>query len=209
MKEKILRAIEDGIEALSQLRLPQNIFFLESSAALIADSFRHGNKLIVAGNGGSLCDASHFVEELTGIFRKKRMALPAISLSEPGHLTCVANDMGFEHVFSRGIEAFGKKGDVFAGLTTSGNSLNLILAFEAAKKRGLKTIAFLGRGGGELKGVADLELLIDGFRTSDRIQEVHMTAIHIIIEMIEENLFYSTPSKIQESLDDLLSHTAR
>jgi D-sedoheptulose 7-phosphate isomerase len=191
MKEKILHAIEEGIKGVEQLKLPHNVRFIEEAAHLIAASFVKGRKLLIAGNGGSLCDASHFAEELTGQFRKKRMALPAISLAEAGHLTCVANDFGYEHVFSRGVEAFGKKGDVFVGLTTSGNSLNMIYAFEAAKKREMKTIAFLGKDGGRLKGVADLELLIEGFATSDRIQEVHMMAIHTLIEVLEEILFYS------------------
>lgn len=201
MKEKILKSIEDGIEGLRQLQLPHNVHFIEQAAQMIASSFRQGNKLLIAGNGGSLCDASHFAEELTGQFRKRRMALPAISLCEAGHLTCVANDFGYENVFSRGVEAFGKKGDVFVGLTTSGNSLNLIRGFEEAQKRGLKTIAFLGKDGGKTKGMADLELVIGGFETSDRIQEVHMLAIHTLIEMLEEILFYSP----QERLDELMA----
>jgi D-sedoheptulose 7-phosphate isomerase len=146
--------------------------------------------LLIAGNGGSLCDAMHFAEELTGQFRKKRAALPAIALSEPGHLTCTANDMGYDEVFARGVEAFGKPGDLFVGLTTSGNSPNIVRAFEEAKKRGLKTVSFLGKSGGALKGVADFEMLIKNFNTSDRIQEVHMAAIHIIIEAMEYELFY-------------------
>jgi D-sedoheptulose 7-phosphate isomerase len=205
MQEKILNAVQDGIDAVSQLKRPSSISFIESAASVIASAFKSGNKLIIAGNGGSLCDANHFAEELTGVFRKLRPALPAISLSEAGHLSCVGNDLGFEHVFSRGIEAYGKTNDVFVGLTTSGNSLNLILAFDAARKRGLKTVAFLGKGGGQLKGVADIELVIDGFATSDRIQEAHMAAIHILIEMIEEILFYSPKSSTKVSLDDLLS----
>ena len=156
--------------------------------------------MLIAGNGGSLCDASHFAEELTGIFRKKRRALPAIALSDPGHLTCVGNDLGFEHVFARSIEAYGKKEDLFIGLTTSGNSPNMILAFERAKELGLTTLAFLGKGGGELKGYADLELIIEGFETSDRIQEAHMTAIHIMIELIEELLFNTTEEEMLKQL---------
>ncbi len=202
MKEKILHAIEDGVRALQQLKQPDHVAFIEESARVIADAFLRGNKLIVAGNGGSLCDANHFAEELTGVFRKVRRALPAISLSEAGHLTCVANDIGYEKVFARGVEAYGRPGDVFVGLTTSGNSQNLVLAFVAAKQRGLKTIAFLGKGGGKLKGVADLEMIIDGFSTSDRIQEAHMTAIHILIEMVEEILFYGKGGR--KILDEIL-----
>lgn len=187
MKKRICTSIDDGIAALRQLQ--EKASFIEATARLIAECFQNGGKLLLAGNGGSLCDAAHFAEELTGLFRYKRQALPALCLSEPGHLTCVGNDLGFEYVFARGVEAFGKEEDIFIGLTTSGNSPNILLAMECAKERGLKTVAFLGKGGGKLKGVADLELLISGFKYSDRIQEAHMTAIHIIIEMVESLLF--------------------
>jgi len=202
VKEKILSAVDDGIEVLRQLKEPQGLSFIEKGAALIADCFLKGNKILTAGNGGSLCDAAHFAEELTGFFRQKRKALPAIALSEPGHLTCVGNDVGFEYVFSRAIEAFGKEGDVFIGLTTSGNSPNMVRGFECAKERGLKTIAFLGKGGGKLKGVADLELIITGYPTSDRIQEAHMHAIHVMIEMVEHILFDEEKIEIVEELLD-------
>lgn len=185
----LLKSIDDAVHAVSKLKEPASLAFLHEAAKMIAGCFKKGNKILVAGNGGSLCDASHFAEELTGVFRALRPALPAITLSEPGHLTCVGNDLGFEYVFSRGIEAFGKPGDIFIGLTTSGNSPNIIKAFETAQKLELKTIAFLGKNGGKLRGIADLELLIEGFSTSDRIQEAHMAAIHILIEMIENTLF--------------------
>ena len=189
MKKRIEEAVEKGIEALEQLKEEPGVRFIEAVAAELASCFRNGNKLLIAGNGGSLCDAAHFAEELTGYFREERPALPAICLSEPGHITCVGNDAGFDTVFSRSVEALGQKGDIFIGLTTSGNSENLVRAFASAKERGLKTIAFLGKGGGKLKGVADVELLISGFKYSDRIQEAHMAAIHIIIEMMEDLLF--------------------
>jgi D-sedoheptulose 7-phosphate isomerase len=189
MKIHILKSVENTLLAIEQLKHPDSLQFIEDSAHLIAQTFSNGNQVILAGNVGSLCDAAHFAEELTGIFRQKRRALPAIALSEPGHITCVGNDLGFEHIFSRGVEAYGKPGDLFIGLTTSGKSPNLIRAFETAKQNKLKTIAFLGRGGGLLKKEADLELCIDGFSTSDRIQEAHKAAIHIIIEMMEQVLF--------------------
>lgn len=189
MQDALLNSVSGAIEAVSQLKRPQALSFMEAAAAMLTRCFRKGNKVIIAGNGGSLCDAAHFAEELTGLFRHARPALPAIALSEPGHLTCVGNDLGFDWVFARGVEAYGKPGDVFVGLTTSGNSVNVIKAIEAAQQRELHTIAFLGKHGGKLKGVADLELLIDGFSTSDRIQEAHMAAIHIIIELVELQLF--------------------
>ena len=189
MQTKILQAVDDGVRAIEFLKKPESLVFIQNAARLISDCFRNGNKLLIAGNGGSLCDAMHFAEELTGIFRHKRKALPAIALSDPGHLSCMANDVGYHDVFSRGVEALGREGDVFVALTTSGNSQNLIHAVEMAKAMGLKTISFLGKTGGKLKGVSDLEWIINGFSYSDRIQEAHMTAIHIIIEMIEHELF--------------------
>lgn len=189
MKATCLHAVKDAIAAITQLQKPEHVSFILEAARQIALCFEQGNKVLVAGNGGSLCDAAHFAEELTGLFRAPRRALPAIALSEPGHLTCVGNDLGFDQVFSRGIEAFGKAGDIFVGLTTSGNSANIVRAFEAARRLGLYTIAFLGKGGGKLAGFADLEICINGFSTSDRIQEAHMTAIHIIIELVEKQLF--------------------
>lgn len=189
METMINHSLKNAVKAIEALFLPEARGFIEEASLLIAGTFEKGGKILIAGNGGSLCDANHFAEELTGFFRKNRQALPAISLSEGGHITCVANDIGFEWVFARGVEALGKEGDVFIGMSTSGNSPNIIRAFEAAKKKNLKTIAFLGKGGGRIKGTCDLELIIDGFDTSDRIQEAHMAAIHIIIEMIEWELF--------------------
>ncbi len=189
MKNEILAAVEDGVRAIQQLSEPQAIAFIERFSELLAQTFQAGNKVLIAGNGGSLCDAAHFAEELTGYFRQHRMALPALVLNDPGHITCTANDSSFDLIFSRGVEAFGKPGDMFIALTTSGKSPNLIKAIETAKERGLTTVAFLGKTGGPLKGQADLELLIHGFQTSDRIQEAHMTAIHIAIEMVELLMF--------------------
>ncbi len=151
MRQKLLHSINESVQAITQLQQPHAIDFIESAAEMLAECFQSGNKVIIAGNGGSLCDASHFAEELTGFFRQKRRALPVIALSEPGHITCTANDIGFDWVFARGVEAYGKPGDVFIALTTSGNSPNLVCAVEIAKKLGLKTIAFLGKGGGQIK----------------------------------------------------------
>ena len=189
----VKNSVDEAIRAIQFLQRDESILFIEQAAQMLTETYRSGKKLIVAGNGGSLCDASHFAEELTGFFRGKRKALPAISLAEPGHITCTGNDVGFDQVFSRGVEAFGVEGDLFVGLTTSGNSENLIKAFAAAKAQGLKTIAFLGKKGGKLKGVADLELIVTDFETSDRIQEAHMAAIHILIEAMEAELFPKSP----------------
>jgi D-sedoheptulose 7-phosphate isomerase len=200
MQADLLKSVNEAIAAVSQLKNPSTLLFMETFAQLLTRCFRKGNKVIIAGNGGSLCDASHFAEELTGLFRHTRPALPAIALSEPGHITCIGNDMGFEWVFARGVEAYGKPGDIFVGLTTSGNSPNIVKAIEAAQQRELHTVAFLGKSGGKLKGVADLELLIECFSTSDRIQEAHMAAIHIVIEMVENQLFTKTASSTEKQL---------
>lgn len=193
MKDSILQSVDDAIRAANVLKLPQSLSFIEGAAELIATCFKSGHKLLIAGNGGSLCDAMHFAEELTGQFRHKRPALPAIALSDPGHMSCVGNDMGFDAIFTRSVEALGSAGDIFIALTTSGNSANLHKAMLQAKAQGLTTIAFLGKTGGKMKGMADLEWVIEGFSFSDRIQEAHMAAIHIIIEMVEQQLFaYAT-----------------
>ena len=194
MYEEIDNAIEDALRAIRCLKEPHSLQFIHTLSIWIAECFQKGNKLLIAGNGGSLCDAMHFAEELTGIYREKRRALPAIALACPGHLTCTGNDLGFEEVFARGVEAIGKPGDLFIGLTTSGNSNNLLQAFPRAKECGLKTVAFLGKTGGKLKGMSDLEWIVSGFRYSDRIQEAHMTAIHIVIQLVEKWLFDPQPA---------------
>lgn len=160
----------------------------EKVARDLASIFENGNKVLICGNGGSNCDALHFAEEFTGRFRKDRRALPAISLSDSSHITCVGNDYGFDYIFSRGVEAYGKEGDMFIGISTSGNSANVIKAVEAAKKMGLKTAVLLGKDGGKLKGMCDYEFIIPG-ETSDRIQEIHMMILHIIIEGVEKIMF--------------------
>ena len=160
----------------------------EKVAKELADVFTKGNKVLICGNGGSNCDALHFAEEFTGRFRGDRKALPAIAISDSSHITCIGNDYGFDYIFSRGVEAYGKEGDMFFGISTSGNSPNVIKAVEAAKKLGMKTCILLGKDGGKLKGMCDYEFIIPG-KTSDRIQEIHMMILHIIIEGVERIMF--------------------
>ncbi len=200
MKKQILSSVEEAIFAISFLKEKSSLIFLEQCTALLEATYKNKNKIIIAGNGGSLCDAMHFAEELTGQFRKKRRALPAIALADPSHLSCVGNDFGFDQVFARGVEAFAEEGDVCILLSTSGNSKNLIEAAKMAEEKKAKTVAFLGKEGGVLKGMCDLEWIVKGFTTSDRIQEVHMAAIHIIIEALETKLFYS-----QKRVHEILS----
>ena len=160
----------------------------EKIAEELAEAFTNGNKVLICGNGGSNCDALHFAEEFTGRFRKERRALPAIAISDSSHITCVGNDYGFDYIFSKGVEAYGKEGDMFIGISTSGNSGNVIKAVEKAKELGMKTVALLGKDGGKLKGMCDYEFIIPG-ETSDRIQEIHMMILHIIIEGVERIMF--------------------
>lgn len=157
-------------------------------AATVADCFRAGGKLMLCGNGGSACDAMHCAEEFTGRFRKDRRPLPALALGDVGHLTCTANDYGFEYVFSRQVEALGKPGDVLIALSTSGNSPNLLRAVDSAKALALKTVGLLGKDGGSLRGRCDLEIVVPG-ATSDRIQELHMLILHALVEGVEASLF--------------------
>jgi len=191
MRDDVLSAVKDAVKAAQFLEKPESLEFIETTAQLITDCFEKEGKLLIAGNGGSLCDAMHFAEELTGFFRKKRKAFPAIALSDPGHLTCTANDAGYEHVFARGVEALGRPGDLFIALSTSGNSVNLIHAVSKAKEMRLKTVAFLGKQGGAMKGKTDLEWIVEDFSFSDRIQEAHMAAMHIIIEMVERKFGFA------------------
>ena len=200
MRKSIQRSAEEAIKAAAVLASDEGLLFIEDLASMIVDTYRSGGKLLIAGNGGSLCDAMHFAEELTGFYREKRDALPAIALSDPGHMSCVANDLSYDDVFSRGVEAHGKKGDIFIALTTSGNSENLIRAAKASQKKEMKTVAFLGKTGGRMKGICDLEWIISGFPYSDRIQEIQMAAIHIVIEMVEGELFKKGEKAILEKV---------
>ncbi|WP_115718211.1 D-sedoheptulose 7-phosphate isomerase [Gallaecimonas mangrovi] len=157
-----------------------------AAAELLATQFKAGGKVLSCGNGGSHCDAMHFAEELTGRFRENRAGLPAIAISDPSHLSCVGNDYGYEYVFSRYVEAVGQQGDVLFGLSTSGNSGNIIKAAEAAKAKGMKVILLTGKDGGKLAGMADVEVRVPHFGYADRIQEIHIKVIHSIILMVEK-----------------------
>lgn len=163
---------------------------IEALAKQMAAVLSKKGKLIACGNGGSMCDAIHFAEELSGRFQHDRQALPAIALSDPGYLSCVANDYGWENVFARGVEAFGESEDMLLGISTSGNSLNIIKAIEAAKKQNCFTAALLGKEGGKIKGTCDYEIIVPSENTA-RIQEIHTIIIHLLIELIENELFAS------------------
>jgi len=169
-------------------RNEKNLKTLSEMVDMIVAAFLRGNKVIVFGNGGSMCDAMHFAEELTGRFRKDRPALPAIALSDPAHITCVANDYGFEEVFARGVSAYAKSNDIVIGISTSGNSPNIIKALQTAHSLNCITFTLLGKDGGKLKDECDYELIIPA-QSTDRIQEMHIKILHVMVEMIEVKLF--------------------
>ncbi|MGV7960227.1 D-sedoheptulose 7-phosphate isomerase [Photorhabdus tasmaniensis] len=165
-----------------------NIEAIQKAAVLLADSFKAGGKVLSCGNGGSHCDAMHFAEELTGRYRENRPGYPAIAISDASHLSCVSNDFGYEFVFSRYVEAVGQVGDVLLGISTSGNSGNIIKAVEAARLKGMKVITLTGKDGGKMAGVADVEIRVPHFGYADRIQEIHIKVIHILIQLIEKEM---------------------
>lgn len=163
----------------------KNIEDIEKAAMLLAASLKQGGKILSCGNGGSHCDAMHFAEELTGRYREARPSYAAIAISDPSHLSCVGNDYGFDMVFSRYLEGVGRKGDVLFCLSTSGNSANILKAIETAKLKGISVVALTGKNGGKMAGLADVEIRVPHFGFADRIQEVHIKIIHILIYLIE------------------------
>ncbi|WP_395755163.1 D-sedoheptulose 7-phosphate isomerase [Edwardsiella ictaluri] len=165
-----------------------NILAIQQAAQLLAASFKADGKVLSCGNGGSHCDAMHFAEELTGRYRENCPGYPAIAISDPSHLSCVSNDFGYDYVFSRYVEAVGREGDVLLGISTSGNSGNIIRATEAARAKGMKVITLTGKDGGKMAGSADVEIRVLYFGYADRIQEIHIKAIHIMIQLIEKEM---------------------
>ncbi|OTQ72244.1 phosphoheptose isomerase [Gilliamella apis] len=166
----------------------ENLKKIQQAAVLIADSFKQGGKVLSCGNGGSHCDAMHFAEELTGRFRDNRPSYPAIAISDVSHISCVGNDYGFDYIFSRYIEGVGQKGDVLLGISTSGNSANVLKAIEAAKQKGMKVITLIGKDGGKMNGLADVDIRVPHFGYADRVQEIHIKVIHILILLIEKEM---------------------
>lgn len=179
---------ESHIVLTKFLSTKENIEKIEKAVELMYLALQRDKKILSCGNGGSMCDAMHFAEELTGRFRKDRPAMAAVSISDPSHITCVGNDYGFDHIFSKYVEGVGKYEDVLLAISTSGNSKNVINAVNSAKHKGMKTIGLLGKDGGQLKDLVDVAIIVPA-HTSDRIQEIHIKCIHIIIEGIERNIY--------------------
>jgi len=179
--EQSLEETTRTLKALADIRPA-----IDQASKLILETLKSGGKLLVAGNGGSAAEAAHFATELTGRYAKNRKALPALTLSADGSLlTCIGNDYGFDQVFSRQIEGLAKPGDLVVVLTSSGNSANIIAALKTAKNQGIKSLAFLGRGGGKAKGLATCELIIPG-QSGAAAQEAHLFLIHHFCELIDQ-----------------------
>ena len=167
---------------------PKNLENIDKAATLLADSLKQEGKILSCGNGGSHCDAMHFAEELTGRYREHRPSYAAIAISDPSHLSCVGNDYGFDAVFARYLEGVGRRGDVLFCLSTSGNSENILQAIKVAKAKGLAVVALTGKDGGKMAGLADVEIRVPHFGYADRIQEIHIKVIHILIYLIEKKM---------------------
>jgi D-sedoheptulose 7-phosphate isomerase len=188
LRNLIQQQFEEAQQTLVNFQSEANFSLIAQSVALMSQAIQNGGKIISCGNGGSMCDAMHFAEELSGRFRDNRRALAAISISDPSHLSCVSNDYGYDFVFSRFIEGLGQENDVLLGISTSGNSKNVILAVEAAKAKGMKTIVLTGKDGGKLAGIADIEIRAPHSNFADRAQEIHIKVIHSLILGIEHSL---------------------
>jgi len=165
-----------------------NFLLIQKAGEIMVKSIINGGKIISCGNGGSLCDAMHFAEELTGRYRNDRKALPAISISDVSHMSCVGNDYGYEYVFSRFIDGIGQRNDVLLAISTSGNSKNIIKAVESAKAKGMIVIGLTGKDGGSMAKLCDVEIRAPHSEYADRAQEIHIKCIHSLIDFIERNL---------------------
>lgn len=188
-KEHVLKALTEAREALDALMTDEATLEAVSLAAhRMAQAIRAGNKILSCGNGGSLCDAMHFAEEMTGRYRQNRPGYAAIAIADASHMSCVGNDYGYLDVFSRYVEAVGQKGDVLLAITTSGTSANVIKAVEAAKAKGMIVVGLTGKKDSALAQKADIAIVTPAGRWADRVQELHIKCIHIMIELVEREL---------------------
>lgn len=182
-------ALAEAAAALARLQADEvALARIAAAGNLLAATFAAGGRVYSCGNGGSMCDAMHFAEELTGRFRDDRPGYAALAISDPGHLSCVGNDYGYEQVFARFIEAHGRTGDVLLAISTSGTSRNVLAAVKTARARGLKVIGLTGKDGAPLATEADIAIVTPAGRYADRVQELHIKVIHILIELVEGQL---------------------
>lgn len=186
----ITASLQEAHVALTNLLAnPATLQDIERAAQLLIQVFERKGRVYSCGNGGSMCDAMHFAEELTGRYRLDRPGLPATAISDAGHLTCVGNDHGYEQVFSRYLESHGREGDCLLALSTSGTSKNVIRAAKAAKAQGVHVIILSGRPSPELEALSDVYINTPGGKFADRVQELHIKVLHILIELVERHFF--------------------
>ncbi|ADD79671.1 D-sedoheptulose 7-phosphate isomerase [Candidatus Riesia pediculicola] len=189
LEEYILLELQEAKEVLDQFsKSKKNISSIKNAALLICKAFQSGNKILSCGNGGSHCDSMHFSEELIGRYRENRIGYPAISISDSSYISCVANDYGYDEVFCRYVESVGKEGDILFAISTSGNSKNIVKAAEYAKSKKMYIISLTGKDGGQIAKFSDIEIRVPHFRYSDRIQEIHIKIIHILVFLIEKEM---------------------
>ena len=185
-KIQIAEHFHEAAQALQKFDTPENHEKIMNAADTMVASIKSGGKIISCGNGGSMCDAMHFAEELTGRYRNDRHSIPAISISDPSHITCVGSDYGFDSICSRYVESIGNENDVLLAISTSGNSQNVIKAVETAKNKKMKVIGLTGKSGGELAELCDIEIRAPFSEYADRAQEIHIKVIHALIDLIEK-----------------------
>lgn len=187
--EKIDKELQEAAKVLDAfMNDASNLQAIRKAASILVRCIDTGGKIISCGNGGSMSDAMHFAEELSGRFRNDRPSIPAIAISDSGYISCTANDYGYDNVFSRFIEGFGNTGDALVAISTSGNSANVINAAKAAAEKGMSVIALTGKDGGELAKLCDMEIRAPHSKYSDRIQEIHIKVIHILVMLIEQEV---------------------
>lgn len=188
---EIIHSLSEALSTLQKfIDKPVNIKLIDQAATIMADCLAGGGKIISCGNGGSMCDAAHFAEELTGRYRNNRKPYPAIAINDPAYLTCVGNDFSFDDVFSRFVEATGNKNDVLLAISTSGNSENVVRAARKAKDLDMRIVSLTKEGGNKLEKISDVTIASPATPFSDRIQEIHIKVIHILIQLIEAKLGY-------------------
>jgi D-sedoheptulose 7-phosphate isomerase len=199
MQHIVTQSLHEAQQALAALLSnTATLGQIAQGGELLANAFKQGGKVYSCGNGGSMCDAMHFAEELSGRYRKNRLALGASAISDVGHMTCVSNDYGYEHVFARFLEGHGRKGDVLLAISTSGTSKSILNAVHEAKRLGMHVIGMHGRPGCELAKLADIDIATPGGQFADRVQECHIKVIHILIEIVERSLFPDNYSNFEK-----------
>lgn len=186
--KQIADHFSEALEILQKFNNSSNHSLIKTAGETMVTSLKNGGKIISCGNGGSMCDAMHFAEELTGRYKNDRKALPALSISDPSHMSCVGNDYGYDFVFSRYLEALGNSGDVLLAISTSGNSKNVLNAIHTAKEKGMKVIGLTGKTGGAMAQLCDVEIRAPYSEFADRAQEIHIKVIHSLIDFIETHV---------------------